>query len=249
MVVRDAGPACGATPCKKTGHLHRGKPPQQCPTCGRPCVARAEARLMADEQRTRIEHLRRERLARRGLCRAVGVSLPWLLHGMVERCAAWPEHLHAQLPVSPTDVVMRQLEAEAAAMWSWVQQTATTPWIWSAMDANTRQIMAFHVGDRRGDRAQHLWAKLPWVSREQATCQTDHDDASPGVRPAERHSAMTKSARTTNHIERGNTTRRQRISRLLRDTRSFSKTLAHHIGAITYFICHDNLARTAALSV
>jgi hypothetical protein len=48
-------------------------------------VARAEDRIISYEQRTLIEHLLRERLSRRGLCRAVGVSLTWLLHFMVER--------------------------------------------------------------------------------------------------------------------------------------------------------------------
>jgi hypothetical protein len=42
---------------------------------------------------------------------------------------------------------------------------------------------------------------------------------------------------------------RQRVSRLVRDTLSFSKKLAHHIGAIKYFICHYNLTRAAALPV
>ena len=55
-------------------------------------MASAEDRIIAYEQRTRIEHLLRERLSRRGLCRAVGGSLTWLLHFMVERFAACPEH-------------------------------------------------------------------------------------------------------------------------------------------------------------
>jgi hypothetical protein len=66
-------------------------------------VASAEDRIISYEQRTLIEHLRRERLSLRGICRAVGVSLTWLLHFMVERFAACPNHLHVQLPVSPTD--------------------------------------------------------------------------------------------------------------------------------------------------
>jgi insertion element IS1 protein InsB len=67
--------------------------------------------------------------------------------------------------------------------------------------------------------------------------------------PAERHTAMTKHARKTNHMERFNNTLRQRLSRLVRETLSFSKKLTHHIGAIKYFICHDNLTRAAALPV
>jgi transposase-like protein len=92
MVVRDVCPACGSTPFTKNGHIHSGKQTHQGTTCGRQCVARAEDRIIAYEQRTRIEHLRRERLSRRGRCRAVGVSLTGLLHFMVERLAACPEH-------------------------------------------------------------------------------------------------------------------------------------------------------------
>ena len=50
-----------------------------------------------------------------------------------------------------------------------------------------------------------------------------------------------KQRRITNHIERFNCTLRQRVSRLVRKSLSFSKKLANHIGAIKYFICHYNL--------
>ena len=70
-----------------------------------------------------------------------------------------------------------------------------------------------------------------------------------GVIPAERHNAITKQARTTNHIERFNNTLRQRLSRLVRDTLSFSKKVENHIGAIKFFICHYNLEKAAALPV
>ena len=167
MVVRDACPGCGSIQFKKNGHSHSGKQNHQCKACKRPFVASAEDRLIADEQRTLIEHLLRERILLRGICRAVGVSLTWLLHFMVERFTACPEHLDVQLPVSPTDVVIRQLEAEADELWSIVQKKAYKQWIWIAMDAKTRQIIAFHVGDRSRDSAQQLWAKIPLVYREQ----------------------------------------------------------------------------------
>ena len=68
-----------------------------------------------------------------------------------------------------------------------------------------------------------------------------------GVIPAAQHRAITKKARKTNHIERFNNTLRQRVSRLVRETLSFSKKLAHHIGAIKYFICNYNLEKAGAL--
>jgi insertion element IS1 protein InsB len=145
--------------------------------------------------------------------------------------------------------VIRQLAAEADELWSFVRQKANKQWIWIAMDGRTRQVVAFHVGDRSRDSAKELWAKIPEVHREQATFHTDQYEAYTGVIPAERHRAITKNARKTNHIERFNNTLRQRVSRLVRETLSFSKKLANHIGAIKYFICHYNLARTTALPV
>jgi insertion element IS1 protein InsB len=212
-------------------------------------VKSSEERIISSEQRTLIEPLRCERISLRGICRAVGVSLTWLLHCMVERFAACPDPLHAQLPVNPTDVVLRRLEAEADEMWSFVQKKAHKPWIWMAMDAKTRQIMAFHVGDRSRDSAKQLWAKIPIEYREQAIFHPDHYAAYQGVMPPAQHKAITKHAWKTNYIERFNNTLRQRVSRLVRETLAFSKTLANHIGAIRSFICHDNLTKATALPV
>jgi insertion element IS1 protein InsB len=246
MVVRDACPGCGSIQFKKNGHIHSGKQNHRCKACGRQFVASAEDRIIADEQRTLIEHLLRERISLRGICRAVGVSLTWLLHFMVECLAACPDHLHVPRPAGPAEVVLHQLEAEADEMWSFVEKKANKPWLWIAMDATTRQIVAFHVGDRSRDSAKELWANIPEAYREQATFHTDRYEAYKGVIPAARHRAITKKARNTNHIERFNNTLRQRVSRLVRETLSFSKKLAHHIGAIKYFICHYNLTRVVA---
>ena len=246
MVVRDACPGCGSIQFKKNGHIHSGKQNHRCKACGRQFVASAEDRIIADEQRTLIEHLLRERISLRGICRAVGVSLTWLLHCMVECFAACPDHLHVPRPAGPAEVVLHQLEAEADEMWSFVEKKANKQWIWIAMDATTRQIIAFHVGDRSRDSAKELWANIPEAYREQATFHTDRYEAYKGVIPAARHRAITKKARNTNHIERFNNTLRQRVSRLVRETLSFSKKLAHHIGAIKYFICHYNLTRVVA---
>jgi insertion element IS1 protein InsB len=212
-------------------------------------VASAEDRIISYEQRTLIEHLLRERLSLRGICRVVGVSLTWLLHFMVERFAACPDHLHVQLPVSPTEVVIRRLEAEADELWSFVGKKANKQWLWIAMDAKTRQVIAFHVGDRSRETAKELWAKIPLGYREQARFHTDQYEAYQGVIPPAQHKAITKKARKTNHVERLNNTLRQRVSRLVRETLSFSKKLANHIGAIKYFICHYNLTKATALPV
>jgi ribosomal protein S27AE len=57
MAVRDACPECGSIQFKKNGHIHSGKQNHRCKTCGRQFVAIAEDRIIADEQRTLVEHL------------------------------------------------------------------------------------------------------------------------------------------------------------------------------------------------
>jgi len=175
----------------------------------------------------------------------VGVGLKGLLGFLVTCFEALPDHWHVQ-PVSwNQDVMIQRLEVEADAMASFVQKKTNKPWIWLAMDAKTRQILAFHVGDRSRKRLKKLWAMMPQASRQHATFYTDQSVVSQGVIPAAQHYPMGKLARKTNHIERCNTTLRQRVSRLVRRAWSFSKTLANHIGAIKYFICHYTLTKAA----
>jgi IS1 family transposase len=95
--------------------------------------------------------------------------------------------------------MIHQLEAEADEMWGFVEKKANKQWIWIAMDAKTRQIIAFHIGDRSRKRAEVLWAKIPEVYQHQATFHTDQYDVYNGVIPAERHKAISKKARNQPH--------------------------------------------------
>jgi IS1 transposase len=81
---------------------------------------------------------------------------------------------------------------------------------------------------------------------QHATFYTDQYVVYAGVIPAAQHRAISKLARKTNHVERFNNTLCQRVSRLAREALSFSKKLAHHVGAIKLFICYYNLMRAAA---
>ena len=75
MVVRDACPACGSHRYKKNGHTRHGKQNHQCKACERQFSATADDCLITDERRRRVEHLLRERISLRGICRAGIVNL------------------------------------------------------------------------------------------------------------------------------------------------------------------------------
>jgi IS1 family transposase/transposase-like protein len=246
MVIRDVCPRCRSAKYKKNGHIHNGKQNHQCKGCGRQFVDCFEQYLIADETRAFIERLLVERISLRGICRAVGVTLKWILGFLVQCVEALPDHLHVQPVSCKQNVLIPRLAVEADEMSSFVQKKANKQWIWIAMDARSRQVIAFHVGDRSRRSAKRLWAKIPEAYRQQATFYTDQYVVYAGVIPAAQHHAISKLARKTNHIERFNNTLRQRVSRLVREALSFSKKLAHHIGAIKLFICHYNLMRAAA---
>jgi IS1 family transposase len=125
-------------------------------------------------------------------------------------------------------------------MWSFVGYKGNKQWIWLAIDRETREIIGLHIGCRSRKGAQHLWNTLPPVYRQCAVCYTDFWDAYKTIIPSKRHKAVGKETGQTNHIERFNNTMRQRISRLVRKTLSFSKKIENHIGAIWYFIHHYN---------
>jgi insertion element IS1 protein InsB len=113
------------------------------------------------------------------------------------------------------------------------------------MDVNTRQIIAFHVGDRSRKNARQLWGKIPKTYRRYATFHTDQYVVYQGVIPAAQHRAISKKARKTNHSERFNNTLRQWVSRLVCSALSFSNKLDNHISTIKLFICHYNPTKAA----
>jgi insertion element IS1 protein InsB len=114
-----------------------------------------------------------ERISLRGICRAVKVGLKWLLGFIVTCFETLPDHLNVQPISCDQDVMIQRLEVEADEMASFVRKKANKQWIWLAMAVKTRQIIAFHVGDRSRQSARKLWAKIPMVYRQQATFHTD----------------------------------------------------------------------------
>jgi IS1 family transposase len=125
-------------------------------------------------------------------------------------------------------------------MWSFVGKKKNKQWIWLALDIETKEIVGVYVGERSREGAKGLWQSLPTLYRQCAVSYTDFWSAYEEIFPTCRHQAVGKTCGKTNSIERFNCTLRQRISRLVRKTLSFSKKLENHIGAIWYFIHHYN---------
>ena len=125
-------------------------------------------------------------------------------------------------------------------MWSFVCDKDNKYWIWIALDRDSRKVVGLYVGDRSKKGARGLWDSIPLAYKETSFFYTDFWEAYNSVLPIKRHQSVGKETGLTNHIERFNNTMRQRCSRLVRMTLSFSKKVSNHIGAIWYFIHHYN---------
>lgn len=236
-------PECGLSQIKRNGHTHYGKQNYQCKNCARQFVEVSQR--ISEAERDLIRELLLERLSLLGICRVMKISLRWLLTFIGELYEALPDDLNVALPRRLTGQVrLLRWQAEADEMWSFVKTKTNKQWVWLALDVETRQVIAFYVGDRSRRSARKLWNRIPHEYRAQATFHTDDWEAYKTVIPTSQHRVCAKGSGLTNVIERFNCTLRQRVARLVRSTLSFSKTLKNHIGAIKYFLCHYNLEVT-----
>ncbi|NJL59184.1 MAG: hypothetical protein HC887_05595 [Desulfobacteraceae bacterium] len=103
---------------------------------------------------------------------------------------------------------------------------------------------SYYVGSRERKGAEGLRESLPAVYRRCAVCYTDFRSAYEEISPSKRHRPVPKQSGKTSYIRRFDNTIRQRVSRLVRKTLSFSKKISNHIGAIWNFIhCYNNSLR------
>ena len=211
-------PTCGSSHLIKNGSVAHGKPKHQCQSCGRQFIDNPTKTTISDETKQLIDRLLLERISLRGIARVIGVSWSWLQDYVNQKLARIPHQI------------------EVLEMWSFVDSKRNEVYIWLAIDRNTRKIVGCFVGDRTRKSARQLWASLPVIYQQCAVAYTDFWQAYKTVIPSEHHQAVGKETGQTNHIERLNNTFRQRVSRLVRQSLSFSKKLDNHIGAIWYFI-------------
>jgi insertion element IS1 protein InsB len=227
-------PNCGTDDIMKNGTTRRGKQNYKCRDCGRQFVENPQWKRREPDSTTLIDRLLLEKSPLAGIARVLKLSESWL-QGYVNQCYEAVPHRVEVLPKAKAP-----LAVQMDAWWSFVDDKGNKQWVWLALDVATREIVGCHIGDRSADSALALWRSMPAVDRQCAMIDTDHWEAYKTVLPSNRHYAVGKETGLTNYIERFNNTVRQRVSRLVRKTLSFSKKLDHHIGAIWNFIHHYN---------
>ena len=197
-------------------------------------VGEPENRIIPHETRKLVDMLLLEKISLAGIAGVAGVSERWPQYYVNKK--------YEEIPRKP-EVRKKEkgpLTTECDEMRSFVGNKGDKQRIWLAKDVRTGEIVGCHVGKRDRKGAKGLRDSLPGVCRQCAVCHTDFRASYENILPACRHRAVDKKSGKTNHIERFNNTMRQRVSRPVRKTLSFSKKIDNHIGAIWYFIHHYN---------
>lgn len=160
----------------------------------------------------------------------------------------------AKLPaLSETLLVPDAEDAQATILeldelWSFVLKKTQKAWIWIALCRKTRQVVAYAIGDRSEKTCRKLWQSIPKAYRV-GHCYTDFWRAYQEVIPEEQHRALGKETGETAHVERWNKTLRQRLSRFVRKTLSFSKSFLMHDACLKLFLHRYNLERASSILI
>jgi insertion element IS1 protein InsB len=149
------------------------------------------------------------------------------------------------LAPDPEDATSTTLELDE--LWSFVLKKAHDSWLWIALCRKSRQVVASAVGDRSKKTCQRLWEAIPEGYR-QGHCFSDFWAAYAAVIPQEQHTAVGKETGETAHVERWNTTLRQRLARFVRMTLSFSKSVVMHEACLLLFLHRYHLDRAILLT-
>ena len=128
---------------------------------------------------------------------------------------------------------------EVDELWSFVLKKANKRWVWIVLCRQTRQVVAYVIGDRSAATGRKLWQRIPAQFR-QGHCYTDFLQAYQKVIPEEQHTACSKESGQTAQVERWNNTLRQRLGRFVRKTLSFSKSDLMHDLCLFLFLYDYN---------
>ena len=231
-------PHCRSVKIIKNGKSWYGKQNYKCRNCKRQSVERKQVAGL--DQECLLKRLLLERLSLRAISRVLQVSLGWLIPRIKQ---LW-QQVPLELPVGNLKQAELELYClEADEVWSYVGAKDCPVWLWLAIERRTGLIVGFHIGARDEESALGLWLSISAALREKALVFTDDLAAYAAVFEPGQHQKEGK--KQTTKIERLNNTLRQRCSRLVRKTLSFSKCWQNHFLAIRFFLVNFNLDKLA----
>jgi len=164
-------PKCNSTCCIRNGLTRHGGQNHLCKNCGRQFVLDPQTYKISSEIKGLVNRLLLERLSLAGVCRATEISMTWLMHYISELYGNLSADLCLTIPTFIEGVFLTRVEADE--LWSFVGSKKSRQWVWLALDAVSRQVIACHIGGREKEDAEKLWEQIPKQYQLESDFYTD----------------------------------------------------------------------------
>lgn len=138
------------------------------------------------------------------------------------------------MPAKANDIV------EYDEMWTFVGSKAKRAWLWIALCRRTKQVVAYHLGNRTKKSFEEFYLKVP---ANYAGC-ISHSDGFEAYSSISKyyHTKSKKKSGRTSQVEAFNNVLRQRLARVVRKSCAFSKSHEMHEIVLRWFIQEYNEA-------
>ena len=165
-------PSCTSGKVVKNGKTHYGKQNHKCKDCNRQFVTH-NRHIITENRKQDVEALLQERISLRGISRAMGVSLTWLMTYAVKAWSETPDDLGASYEwlESLPDKSLQRIELQIYEMWSFIDFKKNKKWIWVIYCPATKQTLAVHFGSRTKADLKAILDQLPRRLRENCGSQ------------------------------------------------------------------------------
>ncbi len=203
---------CGSTNCVLNGKNKSGTPTYHCKDCK---TYRVLYKKKASVDTEALERTYEERNSYRSTGRIFNISHVTVYQHLKKKAKSLAPFKTTIQEATPDTVL------EVDEVFTYILLKVKQIRIWIVENRGTKQIVSFFIGDGSIESCKRLWRKLPY---SYLRCMSFSDFwRSYNCLPKETHTKVGKESGLTNHIERLNNTIRQRFSRLVRKTLSFSK--------------------------
>ena len=239
-------PHCTSKHTVKNGHIHNGKQNHKCKSCGRQFVENPRNKIIGQETKELIDKLLLRTLPLAGIARVAEVSELWLQGYVNHKYEAVPKCVESK-PKKGDALASKAMRsgrlqgprnAKSGSGWRWTPQPGRSLGCLSAVEEN---LELKGSGVHCPVSIDNVLSSTPTSGRHAPRCFRAN-----AIKLSARAAAKrTTSNASTAPLDSGQARKvplcpRQRVSRLVRSTLSFSKKLENFVGAIWTFVHHYN---------